>query len=229
MKISKDLVKNDVPATGQVKESDCVLFEIKKNADIKILFLGNSITLHGKAENIGWNGDWGMAASCKENDYVHQLIKLFEGRGQKVSYCLANLSQWEQSWNDNILYDEYLSARDFSADIVIVRLGENARLLDRVDEFASHYKVLINFFARHDTKVVLTDLFWEYEPFDIFVEKLARENGYALAQIHDLGSIEEMKAIGQFSHEGVAAHPSDKGMKEIANRIFDAICNREKQ
>lgn len=229
MKISKDLLKNDVPATGQVKNSECVSFVFEQNAAVKILFLGNSITRHGKAENIGWLGDWGMAASCKENDYVHQLIKLFEGRGQKVSYCLANLSQWEQSWNDDVLYGEYLSARDFSADIVIVRLGENARLLDRVDEFAPHYKKLINFFARPSATVVLTDLFWEYEPFDVFAEKLARENGYAFVQIHDLGSMQEMKAVGQFSHEGVAAHPSDKGMKEIANRIFDAVCKREKQ
>ena len=29
----------------------------------RVLFLGNSITLHAPAPNIGWTGNWGMAAT----------------------------------------------------------------------------------------------------------------------------------------------------------------------
>ncbi len=223
MKICKDLITNDVPAVGQLKGSDCISFETTENADIKLLFLGNSITRHGKAENLGWCGDWGMAASSKENDYVHKLISKFCQKGIKVSVCIANLSDWERTRNMDLLFTKYLSALRFNADYVIVRLGENACPDKYLSEFELCYGELTDLFSRNGAKIVLTDLFWEYEPFDNFVAELAKARGYAFAEIHDLGNDDEMKAIGKFSHNGVAMHPGDKGMAEIAERIFRVL------
>lgn len=223
MKICKDLITNDVPAVGQLKGSDCISFETTENADIKLLFLGNSITRHWKAENLGWCGDWGMAASSKENDYVHKLISKFCQKGIKVSVCIANLSDWERTRNMDLLFTKYLSALRFNADYVIVRLGENACPDKYLSEFELCYGELTDLFSRNGAKIVLTDLFWEYEPFDNFVAELAKARGYAFAEIHDLGNDDEMKAIGKFSHNGVAVHPGDKGMAEIAERIFRVL------
>lgn len=223
MKICKDLITNDVPAVGQLKGSDCISFETTENADIKLLFLGNSITRHGKAENLGWCGDWGMAASSKENDYVHKLISKFCQKGIKVSVCIANLSDWERTRNMDLLFTKYSSALRFNADYVIVRLGENACPDKYLSEFELCYGELTDLFSRNGAKIVLTDLFWEYEPFDNFVAELAKARGYAFAKIHDLGNDDEMKAIGKFSHNGVAVHPGDKGMAEIAERIFRVL------
>ena len=223
MKICKDLITNDVPAVGQLKGSDCISFETTENADIKLLFLGNSITRHGKAENLGWCGDWGMAASSQENDYGHKLISKFCQQGIKVSDCIANLSDWERTRNMDSLFTKYLSALRFNADYVIVRLGENACPDKYLSEFELCYGELTDLFSRNGAKIVLTDLFWEYEPFDNFVAELAKARGYAFAEIHDLGNDDEMKAIGKFSHNGVAVHPGDKGMAEIAERIFRVL------
>lgn len=221
--MNDDLIKNDVPAKGQIKGGDNVRFCLKDGADVKILFLGNSITRHGKAEELGWFGDYGMAASCEKNDYVHRLVRLIENAGKTVSICTANLSEWERTRDMSLLDARYKAARDFNADIVIVRLGENARLTENLEEFEKCYIEMVEYFSANKGKVVLTDLFWEYAPFDGFVEKLALSRGYAFSRIHDLGERDDMKATGKFSHVGVAAHPGDKGMVEIAARIFAAI------
>lgn len=222
MKISEDLINNDVPASGQIHADECVKFYPKESADIKIAFLGNSITRHGVAENLGWFGDWGMAASCRENDYVHRLVARFEETGKKVSFCIANLSDWERTRDMALLESSYAQVKNFNADIVVVRLGENARLSEKLEAFKPCYKQMVGYFSG-GAKVVLTDLFWEYEPFDKFVESLAAEKGYHFVQIHDLGNDEQMKAVGKFGHAGVAAHPGDKGMAVIAERIYNVL------
>lgn len=223
MKISKDLINNDVPANGQIQGDECVSFSIASNADIKVLFLGNSITRHGPAENIGWLGDWGMAASCKENDYVHKFVGLLERDGKNVSFCVANLSGWERSRDMSLLESRYAVALEFNADIAVVRLGENAGLAENLKDFIPCYREMVNYFAANGTRIILTDLFWEYEPFDVFVQKFAEEKSYGFAQIHDLGNCNGMKALERFAHKGVAVHPNDKGMEEIAKRIYGAI------
>lgn len=223
MKISKDLINNDVPAEGQIEDSDCVSFALKEDADLKILFLGNSITRHGRAESLGWYGDWGMAASSKQNDYVHRLVSMLEAEGRRASYCLANLSEWERLGDMSLLERRYAAARAFNADLIIVRLGENAQLAARLEEFKPRYSQMVKHFAAGGARVVLTDLFWEYSSFDSFVKSFAEENGYLFAELHDLGSDNKMKATGKFSHAGVASHPNDDGMAAIAQRVFCAL------
>lgn len=222
MRVSKDLLNNDVPATGQLKDSDCVSFRLCENADMKIAFLGNSITRHGVAENLGWFGDWGMAASSAQNDYVHRLVGMLEADGRRVSYCVANMCEWESTRNAALLETRYREVKNFKADIVVVRLGENARPSENLTDFQACYKNMVGYFA-DGAAVILTDLFWEYQPFDGFAEKFAKERGYAFVKIHDLGNDDGMKAVGKFAHAGVAAHPGDRGMAEIAERIYKAI------
>ncbi len=44
----------------------------QKRADgVKVLFLGNSITLLPPLASVGWTNNWGMAARAPEKDFVH--------------------------------------------------------------------------------------------------------------------------------------------------------------
>ena len=71
-KINNDIINNTVNAENQTREKTKIV--INPNEKIRILFLGNSITLHETKPEIGWNHNWGMAASAEENDYVHIVL-----------------------------------------------------------------------------------------------------------------------------------------------------------
>ncbi len=51
---------------------------VKEEGGVRIVFIGNSIALHGAAPHIGWNHVWGMAASALEKDYVHIVTRGIE-------------------------------------------------------------------------------------------------------------------------------------------------------
>lgn len=61
-----------------------------------MLFIGNSITLHEKAPSIGWDCEWGMAASSQDKDYVHQVLATLRERFGEIAYCIVNAATfWE--------------------------------------------------------------------------------------------------------------------------------------
>ena len=113
MDVSNDFSLNSVPATGQLSEKESVSISDDSGAQFRILFLGNSITRHAPAPGLGWYGDWGMAASARQNDYVHKLVALMNGIGVKCGYCIANLSEWERSCDMSLLHGKYKSAIEY--------------------------------------------------------------------------------------------------------------------
>ena len=68
-----------------------------EGSKLRILFVGNSITLHGKLPEAGWNQDCGMAASCLEKDYVHVLIsKIKEKYDPNVTFSILQVANYER-------------------------------------------------------------------------------------------------------------------------------------
>lgn len=74
--ISENEKKNTVRAENQV--ADSFRFTTEGDGKTKVLFIGNSITNHRPAPEIGWFGNYGMAASAKEKDYVHVAASLLD-------------------------------------------------------------------------------------------------------------------------------------------------------
>ncbi len=218
--------KNNVSAQAQVQKRNYIgIFD--NDGNINVLFIGNSITRHEPKLEIGWKNDWGMAASQKENDYVHVTVKLLEEKFGKVNYCIANCGEWELNYYQDDLLAEWKEARDFKADIVIIRIGENIwQARENFEKYSiePHYIKMVEYFRSNpSSNVILTDLFWRNEQIDQVIRKVAKEKGYKLVELGDLGERGENMAIGQFWHKGVAIHPNDNGMRQIAERIVEKI------
>ena len=217
--------KNTVDSKGQLKETEMIKFDNLTGEGKRIMFVGNSITLHGIKSEIGWHGAWGMAASAKDKDYVHILERLILEKDPGASFCICQASRWERVYqNGSEVYELFKNARDFNADIIVFRCIENCSGKDLDGEvFQRELDALLRYLdGSGDAKIVITTGFWRH-PGDGALRQYAKKMGYPCVELGDLGEDESMKAIGLFDHSGVANHPGDKGMQMIAERIFDAV------
>ena len=217
--------KNDVPAAAQLHEIFHVSFVNPEGNGLRVLVVGNSITLHEAKPEIGWHKSHGMAASAKERDYAHLLMAKCASRYPDAVFCIAQVSRWEQQYaNGSALLPQYAAARDFGADVIVMRCIENCpnRTVDPA-ALKREYSKLVDYLKSKPTaKVILTTGFWKHNG-DCVIRAIGEERGYPVVELGDLGELDEMKAIGLFEHKGVANHPGDKGMQVIADRIWEAM------
>ncbi|MPR34703.1 putative Ig domain-containing protein [Salmonirosea aquatica] len=190
----------------------------------RVLFVGNSISSHGPNPSVGWEGNWGMAASSAEKDYMHRVMAGIRSKVPDASYQLLWGVPFEQNWNtyDYNLLEGY---KNFGADLIIIRIGENIKDEDVESKgLRQSYQRLIDGIATPNSKIVLTNSFWKnHEKFNAMVQSIAFERNLPLVNLTDLSDNPSNMAYGLFEDPGVAAHPGDKGMEEIANRILADI------
>lgn len=220
---------NTVPADNQLAAAGPIMYD-RIGPGTRVLFVGNSITRHRPKPDIGWANDWGMAASSQDKDYVHLLIKKIRARDPGAEFCIAQLAGWErQYWQGRAILDDYQEAAAFDPDIIILRLAENVAR----DNFAEHpfapcYAELLDFLnpARR-AQVIVTTAFWPAADVDDAIRLVARQRGYPIVELGELGLQENMMAVGLFEHAGVAAHPGDAGMAAIADAIWNQLDLRQ--
>lgn len=217
--------KNTVKADNQLKIENMISYIHPNGNGIKVLFVGNSITRHGPKPDIGWNNDWGMAASSPAHDYVHLVADHVLKTDRGAGFCVCQVAEWERNcYNGETVFDLFQAARDFAADIIIMRIAENCphERYER-DLFQREYEKLLNYLdPTGKARKILTSAFWKCNE-DEGIRLLAQSRGYTMVELGDLGECDDMKAIGLYEHTGVANHPGDLGMYQIAERIIQAI------
>jgi hypothetical protein len=196
----------------------------------RVLFLGNSITKHGPKEEIGWSGNWGMAASSEDRDFVHLVSKALSGSaGPPLETMVRNVSGFERdyaSYDLNPLLGELI---EFDSDLVILAIGENVPKPDSAEAertFADRTREFLEALKREDGPVILVrSCFWGNETKDKILRQVCEDVGGIFVDISQLSEDKSNFARSErdFAHKGVAAHPGDKGMRAIADAILKAL------
>ena len=196
----------------------------------RLLFLGNSITLHGPSEQIGWAGNWGMAASAEEKDYVHLVVGAVAKRLGKVpEFRVVNLADFERNYATFDVAGKLKEELDFQADTVIVALGENVEAL-KTDEaktkFTESVVLLLAMLKREGQgRLYVRSCFWPDAAKDAALKDACTKSGGVFVDIAALSKDEGNYARSErkIAHTGVAGHPGDKGMRAIADAILAAL------
>jgi len=216
----------------------CVLAPIlmsgcNKNTDIaysNVLVLGNSITKHPVTSY--WWGEWGMAASTKQNDFVHKLEKMLQTANRDCTVEGYQIWDWERNHTtyDKSNLDTFFLNRP---DLVIIRLGENVGSLTSFDVSLQN---LVNYIKGKvpDARIIITGVFWTSPPKDSIFSAVARANNLTYVELSSLNIAANKAFMGATVYDAqgnthfidnqlVADHPNDIGMTAIANAIFKAI------
>ncbi len=205
----------------------------------RILFLGNSITLHAPAEHIGWTGNWGMAASAEEKDFVHQVVTALSKPGTAEAKAFApkamieNIATFEREYATYSMTEKQEKYAAFKPTLVILAIGENVPALATEEAEAQFFdsvrKLLRSIKESANPTFVVRSSFWPDAAKDAALKRVAADVGGIFVNITKLAKDEGNYARSErdFEHKGVAAHPGDKGMKAIADAIVAAIRDAE--
>ena len=116
----RDLQENIVPATNQNRTN----YFHEAGKGLRVLFVGNSITRHGPREDIGWDGDWGMAASSLENDYLHILVEKIRALDSEMAWSIAQVAPFEWDFQNMDPAESYPEDAESNEWIREIRQGE---------------------------------------------------------------------------------------------------------
>jgi hypothetical protein len=196
----------------------------------RILFLGNSITLHGPLPEIGWTNNWGMAASRQETDYVHVLLSAITRlAGDKPDAVIANIADFERNYETYDVAAGLKKYLDFKPDIVVVAIGENVPALTEPQSKAkfkeSLGRLLKALRTGNQPAIFVRGCFWPDKTKDDILQQSCKEAGAVFVEISALGKEDANHARSErrFAHAGVADHPGDKGMMAIADALLRAM------
>lgn len=222
----RNINENTVSSENQLPRSAWTFYMGSADAPKRLLILGNSITRHGPNPGIGWDADWGMAASDIDHDYVHLLQSYLEADGKNVLTMVRSASVWERDHAKENHLDDYGEEHEFAADLILVRIAENVPKTSDMELYGVRLRELLAYVNPKNAPIVFTSTVWDSEVRNAVTRAVAAEMGMPFVDLTEIGRRDDLMAIGLFEHKGVAMHPGDAGMRYIADSVYPEIKSR---
>lgn len=204
--------------------------QTKSKDTLKVLVIGNSITSHGIAKEIGWTHKSGMAATSPDKDFVHLLFDDFTKNNpdRPLVFRYANYSAFERSpKNINFNDSKILNLYKFNPEYVIYQLGDNTTKAN-ADEFRIASVKFLNGF-KVSKKYIVSPYFMNIENYKV-MKDIAVSSGSNFIDISYISTDKKYTANQDpnsiktgWKVEGIGAHPGNLGMFEISQQIFRKI------
>jgi lysophospholipase L1-like esterase len=196
----------------------------------KILFVGNSITKHGPKADIDWHGNWGMAATSEDKDYVHVVTKALAAKqGATPEIMVKNVADFERTHATYDIAGKFADAAAFKADLIILCIGENVPAL-KTPEAQARYQAQVTaalktLKSNPTAAVIVRSSFWPNVAKDGAMRQACEAVGGTFVDISALAKDEQNYARSErpYKHAGVGNHPGDRGMAAIAEAIVKAV------
>ncbi len=215
----------------------------------RVLYVGNSITLHGGNPFFivnDQNPKRGMAATAPDKDYV----RLMSAKHRSVNPAVDNRTiaswnlggqldeatgpYWEsQSTKGGIDLSRFDPIAAWKPDLVYIRLGENVMdgEITNPSLYQNRLKELIDKLISQSpgAKVVLSTSVWDKPNYDKAIRAVAAERNYPLADFSDMWpnrstngyfALTDLNGGPRYGDAGTDAHPDDDGMKRIADNLW---------
>lgn len=204
----------------------------------KILFLGNSICLAPPGGE--WENNWGASASALDKDYVHLLtsrINAATGGSLTVAPPSADYVRWYYNnpllnWDGNVVnmadyfernFNTWDNARiqnqlDWKANIVVVQVGENMAN-GTVAQFKTALADMLTGLKNSSNPhiFVTSNILGANPDLDEIKRQMCADDPTHRVFV-DLNSVwTDATTHGDF------AHPNDKGMALVADKLFAAM------
>lgn len=220
---------NIVPALNQVVGSFYTFGAKPSEGGKRVMFIGNSITLHGPRPSIGWTNRCGMAASDLAHDYVHCFAERMSRTEPKTSFAIFQVAgSVERGFTNDVWLTEktFAPVRDYRADVIFLFFGANVLHAYDKDPAAFPHRFgdtvveLVRFIdPERKAKVFISEGYYVRPVLDKEKTLAAKELGATMVRMSDIRA--DGKTRGRFNH------PNDYGMKCIADRFWDAYCGRD--